>query len=100
MATASTVRTRSSRKTGRHGRFVPRLEALEDRLAPAGALDLTFGADGKLTLPLSAGNDGVSAVVVQPDGKVVLAGFSDSGSKINFALVRCNADGTLDTSFG
>ena len=37
----------------------PWLEALEDRtLLAAGALDLTFGADGKLTIPVgSSGQD-------------------------------------------
>jgi uncharacterized delta-60 repeat protein len=35
-------------------------------------------------------------VVVQPDGKIVVAGQNDA----NFAVVRYNADGSLDTSFG
>ena len=37
-------------------------------------------------------NDYARALVVQPDGKLVAAGESDFG----LALVRYNADGTLD----
>ena len=38
---------------------------------------------------------------MQPDGKIVVAGFADQASGINgdFALARYNPDGTLDTSF-
>jgi uncharacterized delta-60 repeat protein len=38
-------------------------------------------------------------VKVQPDGKIVVAGWT-GGSSSDFALVRYNADGSLDTSFG
>jgi uncharacterized delta-60 repeat protein len=39
---------------------------------------------------------------VQPDGKILVAGFATSASEIDsdFALARYNPDGTLDTSFG
>ncbi len=42
------------------------------------------------------------AVAVQPDGKIVVAGFAVDAAGINgdFALARYNANGTLDTSFG
>jgi uncharacterized delta-60 repeat protein len=41
-------------------------------------------------------------VAIQPDGKIVVAGGSadDMGRGINVALARCNADGSLDPSFG
>src|SRR5207247_2004888 len=40
------------------------------------------------------------SVAIQSDGKIVAAGFSFNGSDNDFALVRCNTDGSLDTTFG
>ena len=41
------------------------------------------------------------SVAIQTDGKIVAAGYSYNGSgNADFALVRYNTDGTLDTSFG
>ncbi len=36
---------------------------------------------------------------MQADGKILVAGTSNNGSDDDIALVRYNADGTLDTSF-
>src|SRR5262249_10123386 len=46
--------------------------------------------------------DSASAVVVQPDGKTVIVGQAGTllGGNANFGVVRLNADGTLDASFG
>jgi uncharacterized delta-60 repeat protein len=60
----------------------------------AGALDTTFGMGG--TVRHNIQNGGGNAVAVQADGKVILAGSGNS----QFVLVRFNADGTLDNSFG
>jgi uncharacterized delta-60 repeat protein len=38
-------------------------------------------------------------VIQQADGKLVVAGYSHNGSNSDFALVRYNADGSLDTGF-
>ena len=40
------------------------------------------------------------SVTMQPDGKILLGGYSDNSGDWDFALVRYNADGTLDTGFG
>ena len=64
------------------------------RYTPDGSLDTSFDGDGKLTTDVG-GSDGARGVVIQPDGKIVAAGWSDSDS----ALARYNADGSLDTSF-
>jgi uncharacterized delta-60 repeat protein len=75
----------------------PRLEALEDRcLLSAGALDPTFGSGGVVTTSLSRGIDTAYAVLIQPNGKLVEAGIANGP----MALVRYNADGSLDSSFG
>ncbi|MGE3774466.1 MAG: calcium-binding protein, partial [Gammaproteobacteria bacterium] len=66
-----------------------------------GTLDTGFGGgDGIVTTPIGNVNDVGRSVVVQPDGRIVVAGYSRVGSNDEFALIRYNADGTLDTSFG
>jgi uncharacterized delta-60 repeat protein len=99
-AAPSGTRAKPLRRPGirRHTKGLhPRLEGLEGRLLlSAGDLDLGFGTGGKVTTDFSGG-DRATAVVLQSDGKIVLAGFDGSG---DFALARYNADGSLDTTFG
>ncbi len=64
-----------------------------------GSLDPGLDGDGKLTTSIGAGNDVARAVVVQPDGKIVVAGFAYNGTNNDFALARFNPDGTFDNSF-
>lgn len=64
-----------------------------------GTLDNSFSTDGKVTTSFSASQDIAWAVMVQPDGKIVAAGYAGGVSDLDFALVRYNADGTLDTGF-
>jgi len=59
-----------------------------------GSLDKSFGGSGEVVGPTS--NAGAQDVAVQPDGKVLAAGES----KGDFAVVRYNADGSLDRKFG
>src|SRR3989441_110338 len=65
-----------------------------------GSLDSSFGTGGKVTTPIGSIDDEPFALVLQPDGKLVAAGYTDNGSTIAFALVRYNANGSLDSSFG
>src|ERR1043166_1680002 len=44
-----------------------------------GSLDTTFDSDGKLTTEFMGSNDYAYSVAVQPDGKIVVAGYSQSG---------------------
>jgi uncharacterized delta-60 repeat protein len=70
------------------------------RLNSDGTLDTTFDNDGKWILPLGTGNDVASRVSVQPDGRIVVAGNAgDENSTNRYALVRLNADGSMDTTF-
>jgi uncharacterized delta-60 repeat protein len=67
-----------------------------------GTLDTTFNSTGKVLTDFSGSGSGdfSSAVSIQPDGKIVAAGYSDaSGTPYDFALARYNANGTLDTTF-
>jgi uncharacterized delta-60 repeat protein len=61
-------------------------------------LDNAFGVDGRVAVELGAGNSG-HAVVVQPDGRIVVAGSTVLGTTRHFSLVRFNRDGSLDTTF-
>ncbi len=64
-----------------------------------GSLDLSFNGTGKVTTPVGTGNDIANAVVIQPDGKIVAAGAADNATDRDFAVVRYESNGTLDTSF-
>jgi uncharacterized delta-60 repeat protein len=60
-----------------------------------------FDDDGFVTTDVSGHHgDVANAVAVQPDGKIVVAGFAKrEGVNGDFALVRYNPDGSLDESF-
>jgi uncharacterized delta-60 repeat protein len=64
-----------------------------------GSLDTTFNGTGKLTTAIGTSTDMAYSLIQQADGKLVVSGFSDNGSNNDFALVRYNTDGTLDTTF-
>ncbi|HSD03595.1 MAG TPA: Calx-beta domain-containing protein, partial [Gaiellales bacterium] len=72
------------------------------RYKPDGSPNSAFGTSGIVTTDIRGQGDQANAVAVQPDGKILVAGFATSASGIDsdFALVRYNADGTLDQSFG
>ena len=65
-----------------------------------GSLDTTFGTTGIITTPIGTGDDVGYSVAIQSDGKIVVAGSSNNGSNDDFAIVRYNTNGTLDTTFG
>ena len=59
-----------------------------------GTLDTSFSGDGKLTTELG-GNDEGYCMAVQSDGKILVAGHSNT----SIAVVRYNTDGSLDSTF-
>ncbi len=73
--------------------------AVSAAVAAPGALDLTFGGTGMVSTAFGTGDDSARAVAVQADGKIVVGGYAKSGSNYIFALIRYNANGTLDTTF-
>jgi uncharacterized delta-60 repeat protein len=62
-----------------------------------GSLDATFGSGGIVLTP-AAGNVHGEAVALGPGGTILVAGSVDSGSA--FAVVRYDASGSLDPTFG
>jgi uncharacterized delta-60 repeat protein len=70
------------------------------RYNPDGSIDQSFGTSGVVLTDLGFFSfDQARAVAIQPDGKIVAAGPSQALGP-DFALVRYNADGSLDQSFG
>jgi uncharacterized delta-60 repeat protein len=65
----------------------------------AGVLDRSFGANGRVTTPIG-GSPYPRAVIVQPDGKILVAGDAEQSAGRAGAFVRYNPDGSLDQSFG
>jgi uncharacterized delta-60 repeat protein len=70
------------------------------RFLPNGSLDTSFGDAGKVVTDLG-GSDRVLALTIQGDGKIVAVGstWAPNFQMVRGALVRYNADGTLDSSF-
>src|SRR5437870_1480924 len=70
------------------------------RFTPNGLLDSTFGSSGIVITDFSGGNDFASAMTIQADDKIVVAGLAPGFAPNEFALARYRSDGALDTSFG
>ena len=70
------------------------------RYTAGGTLDTTFGTGGRVTTTIYAivGYDSLSDIAIQDDGKIVAVGKANP--TYDFALVRYNTDGSLDTEFG
>lgn len=64
-----------------------------------GSLDPSFDSDGMQKTSITAGNDRGLALIRQKDGKYVVAGYGTTNGKEDIALVRYNANGSLDTGF-
>jgi len=69
-----------------------------------GALDANFGNGGKLDIDASANLSGDSearALLIQPDGQLLIAGYAVGSGTDDFLVMRLNgADGTPDLNFG
>jgi uncharacterized delta-60 repeat protein len=65
-----------------------------------GSLFTSFGTGGWAIVTVGAGNarDEAHTIAVQPDGKIVLAGTTNNGTDDDYAVVRLNANGTLDAT--
>jgi uncharacterized delta-60 repeat protein len=71
------------------------------RYNPDGSLDTTFDGDGKAIVDFGfAANDETAAgVVIQADGKIVIAGTATVGGDQDFIVARLTTAGSLDTTF-
>jgi uncharacterized delta-60 repeat protein len=65
-----------------------------------GVLDTSFGSAGFVTTDIAGAADEAHGIAIQSDGKIVVVGSARVGANDDFAIVRYNVNGTLDTSFG
>ena len=70
------------------------------RLTSAGALDSTFGSGGTTVVADPGGDNDASGLALQPDGKIVAVGDFYAASSDSVRLVRVDASGNLDATFG
>ncbi len=74
------------------------------RHSSSGQLDPTFGISGKLNINAgtnASSNSEARALLIQPDGKLLIAGYAVPASgNDDFLVMRLNTDGSLDNSFG
>ena len=72
------------------------------RLNTNGTLDNGFGLNGKINIDFESNYDQADAMLLQPDGKIVLGGYYTTSTTPHFAfgLVRLTSGGVLDASFG
>jgi uncharacterized delta-60 repeat protein len=80
-------------------------EATPDAFALArynldGSLDSTFGSAGVVTTRIGAGAAVCLGIALQRDGRIVLAGYSDTTQGHDFTLACYNSSGALDSTFG
>ena len=70
------------------------------RFSKDGAPDLTFGSGGTVITDILGRDDIAIAATIQSGGKIVAVGLSRVGNISDFAVVRYNPDGSLDSGFG
>lgn len=79
------------------GVYAPSADIALQRYNADGTLDPSFGTDGVVTIDVNTGSeDRPTDAYVQADGKIVVVGSTDGA----ILVMRLNADGSLDTSFG
>jgi uncharacterized delta-60 repeat protein len=69
------------------------------RFNPDGTLDTSFNGKGWTTIQLG-GSDIARGVAIQPNGKLIIGGYTTVYGSTDFAAVRLNADGSVDKDFG
>lgn len=72
------------------------------RLTAGGVPDASFSGDGRQTTSIASGDstDKAAAMVLQPDGRLIVAGSASTGTTVSGAMVRYSSNGNLDTTFG
>lgn len=70
------------------------------RYRPDGRLDERFGGDGVITTNIARREDAASAVAIQSDGTIVVAGTATVAGRDAIVVARYRRAGGLDRSFG
>ncbi len=69
------------------------------RLNPDGTPDSSFNVTGSASASIGSETDTVTAMALQTDGRVIVAGHILTGPNYDFGLARFNPNGTLDPTF-
>ncbi len=64
-----------------------------------GSLDTDFNYTGQVTVAVGSGNDKGLALLIQEDGKILVAGTTDNGTDLDVAVIRLQSDGLPDMGF-
>jgi uncharacterized delta-60 repeat protein len=107
LAGGKTLVVGTTQRSGDGGDF------LIKRFNADGTLDTTFGTNGRVAINIGqnvtssvpgfapvGSADNAYRAAVQPSGQIVVVGSTNDGNGKQFAMVRLNADGSLDTTFG
>ena len=70
------------------------------RFLPDGRIDTQFGNYGVVTTDIGGGYDEAKSIVIQPNGKIIIAGYGEKDGSDVVVLVRYKQNGGLDSSFG
>lgn len=70
------------------------------RYYPDGSIDTEFGDDGVVITDGFGEEDQINEITIQPDGKIIAAGYCKNGFYTEFAAAKYNIDGSLDNTFG
>src|SRR5688572_21460694 len=86
------------KQVGQYGWF----DFAMNRYNPNGTLDVDFGTDGTVVTDFGNSLDFPFDIVIQPDGKIIVVGFSNAPNidASSIAMCRYNTDGALDVNFG
>lgn len=70
------------------------------RYLPNGTLDAGFGNGGLVQFDVDAASDEVRALRVLSDGSILAGGSLSTSAYADFGILKLNADGSRDTTFG
>jgi uncharacterized delta-60 repeat protein len=70
------------------------------RFNPDGSPDISFDGDGRVLTAVTQSADYPKSLAIQPDGKLLVAGYSQNGDNVDIVVVRYNPNGSIDSSFG
>ncbi len=99
-ARAIAIQTDGKIVVGGHAKVNGSVDFAALRYNEDGSLDNTFSGDGKVTTSVTLGSDHAYGIAMQPDGKILLAGWGGTLNDGGVELVRYEANGSLDTDFG
>jgi uncharacterized delta-60 repeat protein len=97
-ASANAVVVQADRRIVVAGNAIASTTMTVTRLRPDGSPDPTFDGDGTATIDFGSLADLANGAVLQPDGRIVVAGYTQAAEDV--AVARIHADGSPDATFG